>query len=196
MPYYLSEQNFFPLDGGRLRWGCMSLQYSTAVGFFPSAPHCFFAFPLSWPSPARGEGLKPVRTVVSIVTCIELTLLCHIYPFARLPFNRRGELELRNRYRLQTLFDRSQNFVRRDRNFMDSHSDRVVDSVGNRGNDRKKRSLTSFFGAIGSFRIVGFNEDRFDLWCLKGCGTLIFQYRRYLMQPIFAENLLLHQRFA
>src|SRR5215510_15018615 len=122
------------------------------------------------------------------------TLLCHIHPFARLPFDRCGELELRNRYRLQTLFDGSQNFVRRDWNFMDSHSDRVVDSVGHRGNYREEWSLTSFFGAIGSFRIVGFNQDRFDLWCLEGGGTLIFQYRWYFVQPIFAENLVVHQR--
>src|SRR5215510_13593235 len=124
------------------------------------------------------------------------TLLFHIHPFARLPFDRLRKLELRNRYRLQTLFDGSQNLVRRDWNFMDSHSDCVVDSVGHRGNDRKKRSLTSFFGAIGSLRIVGFNQDRFDLWCLERGWTLIFQYRWYFMQPIFAENLLLHQGFA
>src|SRR5262245_42155235 len=105
------------------------------------------------------------------------TFLLHLDSFPGLPFDGCGELEIGNRNWLEPAVESPENLVRRDRNFMDSHSDCVVDSVGHRGNDRKERSLTSFFGAIGSFRIVGFNQDRFDFWCLERGWTLIFQYR-------------------
>src|SRR5439155_1159916 len=124
------------------------------------------------------------------------TLLRHLNAFARMPFDRRGKFEFRNGHWLQAAVERSQNFIRRDRNFMDPDSDRVVNGVRHRRYDRQERPLTGFFRAVGSFRIVGFDQNRFDLGGLQRRRALVLQDGWNLVQTVFAEDLLFHQRLA
>src|SRR5437870_12107685 len=92
------------------------------------------------------------------------TLLRHFNAFARMPFNRRGKFEFRNGHWLQASVERSQNFIRRDWNFMDPDSDCVVSCGRYCRYDRQERPLTGFFRAVWSFPSVGFDHNRFALW--------------------------------
>ena len=125
------------------------------------------------------------------MTCcdtISNSLLRYFDPFAGLPFDGRGKFKIGNRYWLQSAVESAQNLVRRDRNFMDAHADGVVDGVRHRGNDRQERTLAGFFGAVGSFRIVGLNQNRFDLGCLQSVvGLLYSKMDRILCEPFLRK---------
>src|SRR5215470_7880992 len=124
------------------------------------------------------------------------TFLPHFDSVSRLPFDWLRKLKFRNRHWFQSSIEGAKDFVRCNRNLVYPHSDGIIDGVGYGRYDRQKRSLARFFRAVGSFGIVGFDENSFDLRRLEGRRAFVLQDRRNFVQPAFAKNLLLHQRFA
>src|SRR5258708_27049274 len=99
--------------------------------------------------------------------------------------------------RLALLFSpqRLDDFFRSDRNFVDPHAERVVNGRAHRGGDGEERPLTRLFGAVGTFRVHGLDDERLDLWRVEERGRLVLEHRRPLVQAL-AKCLFFHQGFA
>src|SRR5260370_7141153 len=94
-------------------------------------------------------------------------------------------------------------FFRSDGDFIDPHTDSVVDGVGNRRHDRQKRALTNFLRAKRPARIRLFNQLSNHFRHVERGRALVFQNRRKFMNESVrkflgetAKLLLFHERFA
>ena len=77
-----------------------------------------------------------------------------------------------------------EHLVRRDRHLVDAHADRVVDRVGDGGDDGQQRPLPRFLGAERPLGIVGLDQDGVDLRRLERGRALVVEQRRDLVQAL------------
>ena len=72
-----------------------------------------------------------------------------------------------------------------------AYTDRVVDRIGNGRDGGMERPFSGFFGAERPFGIYRFDNDRFDLRCIKNSRDLVFQNGRVAVQPVLKEDMFL-----
>src|SRR6185437_3367809 len=93
---------------------------------------------------------------------------------------------------------RFQNFLRRDRDFIYAHTNRIVNGVSDGGRHGQQWTLPNLFRAEWSVWIGIFYQVSLDVAHFHRGGTLVFEHRRKLVHGVAIRAIrhLLHQDLA